>query len=337
MGVDLGDLIKAEELDLNSLAGKKIAVDAFNTIYQFLSIIRQHDGTPLMDSRGKITSHLSGIFYRNMRLMEIGVLPCYVFDGKPPQLKADTLKKRKATKEKAQREWTAAKDRGDMEGARKYAQATSKLTEDMLNECKELLDALGLPWVQSPGEGEAQAAHLCKERDVFAAASQDFDSLLFGAPKLVRNVNITGKRKLPRRNVYIDVNPEMLELDKALAELKLSQEQLIEIGIMVGTDFNPGIKGIGPKKALQHIRQKPISAWAKELDFGVDPLEVKKIFTEPEITKDYSLKWGAPNEEKLTEILHERHDFSKERITNALEKLGKAAHAKDQKSLADFF
>lgn len=337
MGVDLADLITSEELDLKSLAGKKLAVDALNTIYQFLSIIRQRDGTPLMDYKGRATSHLSGIFYRNMRLLETGILPCYVFDGKPPQLKADTLASRKKTRDNAKKEWKAAKARGDFEGARKHAQASSRVNTEMLDESKKLLDALGIPWVQSPGEGEAQAAYICKQKEVNAAASQDFDSLLFGTPKLVRNLNITGKRKVPRKNLYIDVHPELMELDKALKKLGINQEQLIEIGILVGTDFNPGIKGIGPKKALQHIKEKPLKDWAEELDFGVDPIEVKKIFTKPDITKDYTLKWSEPDEDKLMEILHEQHDFSKGRITNALEKLEKAAHTKDQKSLEDFF
>jgi len=333
MGVDLGKLIEAETIELKDLSGKKIAIDALNTIYQFLSIIRQPDGTPLMDSKGQVTSHLSGLFYRTLKMMEIGIIPCYVFDGKPPQLKAETIQKRREVREASEIKWHEAKKAGDLETARKFAQAASRVNEQMLDESKELLSALGIPHVQAPSEGESQAAYLCKQGDVYCAGSQDFDSLLFGTPLLARNLAITGKRKVPRQNRYVDVHPEMFHLDEILKKLKINQEQLVEIGIFIGTDFNPGIKGIGPKKALQHVLEKPISAWKNELEFGIDPEEVKKVFLEPEITKDYSLKWGEPDRDKLVEILHERHEFSEERVDNALKKLESTKGARNQKSL----
>ena len=339
MGVDLGDLIQKQEIELEDLRGRKIAIDALNAIYQFLSIIRQPDGTPLMDSSGNITSHLSGIFYRTTRLMEMGILPCYVFDGEPPKLKAQTVAERKEIRKEAEKKWKSALEAGELVEARKYAQMASKVTEPMLAESKKLLSALGIPVVQAPSEGEAQAAFICQQGDVYAAGSQDFDSLLFGAPRLLRNITITGKRKIPRKNVYIEVKPEMIELDKALKELKISREQLIEMGILIGTDFNEGVKGIGPKKALQHISQKPLKEWIKDgkFSFEVDFEVLKKIFLKPEITKSYKLDWKPYSPELLIEILHEKHDFSKERIENALEKLEKSRGAKDQKSLQDFF
>ncbi len=337
MGVDLGKLVEAKEIELSSLAGRKVAIDAFNAIYQFLSIIRQSDGTPLMDSNGKITSHLSGLFYRTMRLLEIGLLPSYVFDGKPPVLKEETIKERQAIREEAREKWKSALRAGRIEEAKKYAQATSKLSEEMLNESKELLEALGIPFVQAPSEGEAQAAYICQMGDVYAVGSQDFDSLLFGAPRLIRNLTITGRRKVPRKNYYVEIKPEFLELAKILSDLKITREQLIEVGILIGTDFNPGIKGIGPKKALQHILQKPIKEWAEELEFSINPEKVKEIFLNPEVTKDYTLKWREPNQDKLIEILHEKHEFSKERIENALEKLDKSKSARTQKSLDRWF
>src|SRR3989344_9396763 len=212
MGVDLGDLIQKQEIELEDLRGRKIAIDALNAIYQFLSIIRQPDGTPLMDSHGNITSHLSGIFYRTTRLMEMGILPCYVFDGEPPKLKAQTVAERKEIRKEAEEKWKEAQKKGDLIEARKYAQAASKVTEPMLEESKKLLTAMGIPVVQAPSEGEAQAAFMCQQGDFYAAGSQDFDSLLFGAPRVLRNITITGKRKIPRKNVYIEVKPEMIDL-----------------------------------------------------------------------------------------------------------------------------
>tara|TARA_Y100000310_G_scaffold345596_1_gene467037 strand:+ start:3002 stop:4003 length:1002 start_codon:yes stop_codon:yes gene_type:complete len=329
MGVDISDLVEHQELDLKNLAGRKIAIDAFNTLYQFLAIIRQPDGTPLMNSKGQTTSHLSGLFYRTAKLIEFGIQPCFVFDGKPPDLKADTIIARGRIKKAARKKWQEAVEQKDLVAAKKYAQATSKLNEQMVNDSKTLLDALGVPWVQAPSEGEAQASLICQQNDVYAVGSQDFDSLLFGAPKLVRNITITGKRKVPGKNYHYELKPHLIELDKVLKELKVTQEQLIEIGIMVGTDFNPGIKGIGPKKALKAVLE---GNW-KEQEYAVDPEVVKKIFTKPEVSKEYELKWGDADLDKLLEILHEKNEFSKERVEHTYEKLEKAGRAKNQSSL----
>src|SRR3989344_5140608 len=335
MGVDLGDLITKQEIELEDLRGKKIAIDALNAIYQFLSIIRQPDGTPLMDSKGGITSHLSGLFYRTTRLMEMGISPCYVFDGEPPKLKAQTVEERKEIRKGAEVKWKEALKKGELAEARKYAQRASKVTEPMLEESKKLLEALGIPVIQAPSEGESQAAFICQQGDVYAVGSQDFDSLLFGAPKLLRNITITGKRKIPRKNIYVEVKPEIIDLEKALGEIKITREQLIEMGILIGTDFNDGVMGIGPKKALKAITEKPLKEWVKEgkFSFEVDFEVLKKLFLKPEISKKYSLEWKPCNEEKLVEILHEKHEFSKERIENALKRLDESRGAKDQKSL----
>lgn len=339
MGVDISSLIVKKEIELEALQGRKIAVDALNAIYQFLSIIRQPDGTPLMDSHGNITSHLSGLFYRNARLLEMGVLPCYVFDGEPPKLKAATVEERAEIRKEAEIKWKAALEKGALVEAKKFAQAASRVTEPMLEESKKLLNALGIPVVQAPSEGEAQAAFMCGKNDAYAVSSQDFDALLFGAPRLLRNVNITGKRKVPRRNIFVDVKPEIIELADVLKSLKISREQLVEIGILIGTDFNEGVMGIGPKKALAHIAQKPLKEWVKEgkFKFEVDFEELKKIFLRPEITKAYTLEWKPFDPEKIFEILHERHEFSRERIENALKKLAESKGAASQKSLEKWF
>lgn len=333
MGVDLGNLVTAQEIELFSLKGKKIAIDALNTIYQFLSIIRQPDGTPLMDSQGRVTSHLSGLFYRTANLLEIGILPCYVFDGEPPKLKEKTVEERKTLRSEATIKWEKAKEAGDLETARLYAQRSSKVTPEILEESKKLLTALGIPYVQAPSEGEAQAAYMCQKEEVYAVGSNDYDALLFSAPRLIRNLNITGKRKVPRRDEYIEIKPELIELSAVLKELGIKSEQLIEIGILVGTDFNSGINGIGPKKALKHVKEKTMQQLAAEFDFGVDIFQVKKIFMEPELTKNYTLEWKEPNSEELIKILHEEHSFSKERIENTLKKLEEAKKESSQKSL----
>jgi len=256
LGVNLRDLVPKTTVRLQDLSGKSIAIDAYNALYQFLAIIRQPDGTPLKDSGGRITSHLSGLLYRTSNLVEMGIKPIYVFDGVPPALKEAEIKRRMKAKEEALVKYEQALKVGKIEVARKYAQATSRLKDYMAEDSKQLLGLMGIPWVQAPSEGEAQAAHLVKRGDADYCASQDYDSLLFGAPRLLRNVTVSGRRKLPRKKVYIEVVPEVVELEQVLKECEITYEQLIDIGILIGTDFNPeGIKGLGPKTALRLIKE----------------------------------------------------------------------------------
>ncbi len=332
MGVNLRDLIpdKAKTIieDLKALRGKAVIIDGYNALYQFLTAIRQPDGTPLMDSQGRITSHLSGLFYRTINIMEHGIKPAYVFDGKPPEMKAKEIERRKKIKEDATKKYEEAIRKGDLEAARRYAMMTAKLTDEMVADAKKLLDAMGIPWVQAPAEGEAQAAYIASRGDAWASASQDYDSLLFGSPRLVRNLTITGRRKLPRKNVYIEIKPEVIELKKLLEALGITREQLIDIAIMLGTDYNPdGIKGIGPKKALQLIKaygtiEKIVKLYKAE--FPVPPERIKEYFLNPPVASDYKLEWREPDEKAIYEILVEEHDFNPERVKNAVQRLMKA-------------
>jgi flap endonuclease-1 len=250
LGVDLRDLVPLKTVKLEDLGGKSIAIDAYNALYQFLAIIRQPDGTPLKDSSGRVTSHLSGLLYRTSSLVELGIRPIYVFDGVPPTLKEVEIQRRKKVKEQATVLYERAIKEGKPEEARVYAQATSHLKDYMEADSKKLLDLMGVPCIQAPSEGEAQAAHLSKRGDADYCASQDYDSLLFGASRFVRNITISGRRKLPSKSIYIEVVPEVVELDEVLKVLGITYEQLVDVGVLIGTDFNPdGIKGLGPKTA----------------------------------------------------------------------------------------
>jgi len=243
MGVQISDILPKKEIEIKDLSGKTIAVDAFLWLHQFLSIIRQSDGVPLKDSKGRITSHLSGLFYRSAKLLENNIKLVWVFDGEKPDLKTMTIEQRKELREKAYKKWQQALSLGNLEEAKKAAQMTSQLTGEMVEESKKLLSYMGISVVQAPSEGEAQCAYLCQKGLVYSVASQDSDSLLFNSPKLIRNLSITGRRKLPRQDVYIEIKPEIIELKNLLKELGLSREQLIIIGILVGSDYNSGIKG----------------------------------------------------------------------------------------------
>jgi len=314
------------KVDLKSLSGKSIAIDAYNALYQFLAIIRQPDGTPLKDNTGRITSHLSGLFYRTANLVEMDIKVVYVFDGVPPALKEVEIKRRTKVKAEALIKYERALQEGRIEEARTYAQMTSRLKDYMAEDSKRLLTQMGVPWVQAPSEGEAQAAHLAKKGDTNYCASQDYDSLLFGAPTLLRNVTISGRRKLPRKPVYVEVVPEIIELDQLLKELNVTREQLIDIGILVGTDFNPeGVKGIGPKTALKLIKQHgsldKLLPTLKEAEFPAEPQRIREIFLNPKVTDNYKLTWKDPNVEGVVDFLCRERDFSEERVRKALQKM----------------
>jgi len=337
MGVDLGELFERKEIELSELRGKVIAIDAYNTLYQFLSIIRQRDGTPLLDSRGRVTSHLSGFLYRTTNLVEEGIKPVYVFDGEPPRFKLATLEERKKVRVEAMEKWEEAKAAGD-ETAFKHAQASSRVGENMIEDAKLLLGFMGIPVVQAPSEGEAQASFMVKNNDAYAAGSQDYDALVFGSPIVVRNLTVTGKRKLPGKGVYVDVKPELIELEKGLAQLGISREQLVDIAILIGTDYNEGIKGIGPKKALKLIKKHgSIEGALAELNANITHLmEIRELFLHPETTPDYKLEWKKPDSTEIKEFLCAEHNFSEERVAKALERLLEASD-KGQMTLEKWF
>ncbi|MBS7616533.1 flap endonuclease-1 [Candidatus Bathyarchaeota archaeon] len=328
MGVNLRDLVPKITVKLEDLNGKSIAIDAYNALYQFLAIIRQPDGTPLKDSSGRITSHLSGLLYRTSNLVELGIKPIYVFDGVPPTLKEVEIKRRVKAKEEALIKYEQALKEGKIEEARMYAQATSRLKDYMADDSKHLLDLMGVPWIQAPSEGEAQAAHIVKRGDADYCASQDYDSLLFGAPKLVRNVTISGRRKLPGKNVYIEVEPEIVELEQILKECGITYEQLVDVGILVGTDFNPeGVKGLGPKTALKLIKEhgslENALPYLKDAEFPVDPKKIREIFLNPKVTDNYRIEWKEPDVEGVINFICRERDFSEDRVRKALEKMQK--------------
>lgn len=330
-------------IDLKNLSGKSIAIDAYNALYQFLAIIRQPDGTPLKDSTGKVTSHLSGLFYRTANLVQMGIKPVYVFDGTPPALKEVEIKRRARIKEQALVHYERALKEGKIEEARTYAQATSRLKDYMTADSKRLLTQMGVPWIQAPSEGEAQAAYLAKKGDTDYCASQDYDSLLFGAPRLVRNVTISGRRKLPRKNVYIEVTPQIVELGQVLKQLNITHEQLIDVGILMGTDFNPdGIKGIGPKTAVKLIQQhgtiEKAASTLKQAEFPVEPKRIREIFQHPKVTDNYHLTWKEPNVEGVVNFLCRERDFSEDRVRKALKKMIEGSKkAKGKVTLETFF
>ena len=333
MGLNLKDIVVREKTTIKAFNNKVVAIDAYNTLYQFLGTVRGVDGMPLTDFKGNVTSHLSGLLYRNVNFLVAGVKPVWVFDGKPPSLKAAEIERRRQTKMDAAVKYEKAMAEGDVEGARKYAQQTTSLKDAMVDQAKRLLDLFGLPHVQAPSEGEATAAHLTATGQAWASVSQDYDSILFGARRLVRNFATSGRRKVPNRNFYVNVSPEMILLDKVLEGTGLSREQIVDMGIMIGTDFNPaGFYRIGPKTALKlikkHSRLEDIPKIREELD-ATPYEEIRRIFLEPDVADVEELRFGDVDHEGVTEYMVQ-HDFSPDRVGQSLDRLKKALERKNQ-------
>ncbi len=341
MGVNLSELVRPTEIEFENLYGKRIAIDAYNSLYQFLSTIRDRfTGEPLRDSQGRITSHISGLFYRTARMLEANIKPVYIFDGEPPEFKKETVELRSEIRKEAEIKWKEALERGEIEKVKMYAQGAARLTEDMIEDAKRILSLMGVPWIDAPSEGEAQAAYMVKSGKVWASGSQDWDSLLFGANRLVRNLTITGRRKIPRKESYVTIRPEIVELEAVLSSLGITREQLICIGILVGTDYNPGgIRGIGPKNALKIVKEKKtFHEIFKDIrwEHSVSPEEIYNFFRNPPV-KDVEISKIKPDYEKLQEVLVEEYNFSKERIEHTVKKLQEAEDKAKQSSLGRFF
>ena len=332
MGLDLKALCIREKTNLESFASKIVAIDAYNAIYQFLSIIRGPDGLPLTDYSGKITSHITGLFYRNINFLSLGIKPVYVFDGKPPSLKSAEIERRKQIKKEATIKYENAISQGRYEDAKKYAQQTSILRDEMVEDSKRLLSLFGIPSVNAPSEGEATAAHMTMTGQAHVSASQDFDSLLFGAKKLVRNFTNSGKRKLPNRNTTIEVEPEIIDLVKTLDSLGITREQLVDVGMLIGTDFNPdGFERVGPKTALkaikQHGRLEEIPQIQEKLD-QIDYKQIRDIFLNPKVAAVSELKFGNVDYQGIIDYLTRERNFSIDRVGTSLNRLKKSVEKK---------
>lgn len=346
MGVKLKDLILRREIEFSELKGKILAVDAYNVLYQFLSSIRQMDGSYLTDSKGNVTSHLIGLFSRLTRLLTYGIKPVFVFDGTPSDLKKNVLDARRKIKERAQEKYELALREGNFEEAKKYSRQISKLTPEMANEARLLLDAMGVPYVDAPEEGEAQASYFASEGLVYACASQDYDALLFGSPRLVVNLTLSGRKKTKSKLSYEVVKPEVLDLDASLKELGLTLDQLIVIGILTGTDYAPsGVPGLGPKKALKLVRETEfdLDVISKKVEWDKHNPDItfEKIFSMfkvPNVDRELKMnfEFGQPNLDKLKSLLVEKHEFSLERVETTYNKLIELNKANSQKSLFDF-
>jgi flap endonuclease-1 len=340
MGIDLKPILTTCPIKSSDLSDKIIAVDAYNTIYQFLAIIRGPTGESLTNNKGEITSHLSGLFYRNINFLTENIKLVYIFDGKPHSLKFKEIEKRKELKQEAIQKYQEALEEGRLEDAKKYSQGTVILTDKIIEQSKLILKLLGIPVIQAPSEGEATASILTKDGMAYACASQDYDSLLFGAKRLVRNLTISGKRKIPNINKYVNIEPEIIHQSQILESTKLTLEQLVDIGILIGTDFNPGgIPGIGPKTALKLIKENGKLEKIEKIKENLNDIpyqQIREIFLNPENIPINNIEFDNPNYNEIIGFLCDTMDFSKERVESSLERVKKSQEKRSQ-SLEQWF
>jgi len=352
VGLKIGDLITGLTRDINpkDLKGKRLGIDAFNVIYQFLARIRDVDtgGMQFTDRNGNITSHLMGLFSRTSFMLLNDMKPLYVFDGEPPDFKKKEIARRREVKVKAAEKQAEALKRGDMAEAAKHAQATSRITPQVLEDAKRLLELMGVPYITAKSEAEAEIAVLVAEKTLYAACSQDYDALLFGSPRIIRNLSVSQRRKIPNVNRYIPQPPVMVETAKVLKGLDISREQLVLMALMVGTDFGPGVKGIGPKTALKIVKKNPTLNSVIDhlrtvyLDteekfneaFPNDPLEIHHFFMNPPHTGMKDFSWNKIDADGIMSFLCGERDFNEERILSNVKKL---KEKQQQTSLMSFF
>ena len=327
MGVNLKPIVIKHKIRFEDLRGKTIAIDANNVLYQFLALIRKPDGSPLTSSDGTVTSHLAGLMYRSTRLIcEYEMNLIFIFDGIPPRHKEIEIAKRRQIREKATLEWRQALEAGDYAKAFSKAVMTSRLTKPMTEDAKRLLNLLGIPYVQAPGEAEAQAAYMATESDVWATGSRDFDSLLFGTPRLVRYLTLTGREFLPSKGAFRRLEPELIVLDELLSHHKIARKQLIDAAILIGTDFNEGVRGIGPKKALRLMKEhgeiENLPESTRE-EVPPDYDDIRRIFLHPKVDPDYVVDYGTLKEEELYDFLCNERGFSMARVRKLVERVKK--------------
>lgn len=342
MGVNLTPIIVKTVLTLADLREQRLAVDANNYLYQFLALLRSSDGTPLQDQQGRITSHLAGLLFRTTRLIHDYALHLvFVFDGAPPILKEAAIQKRRSQRQQAEQAWHAARARGDYASAFSKAVMTSRLTAPMIADAQQLLQLLGIPWIQAPSEAEAQCAFLARNKEVWAASSKDYDTLLFGAPRLLRFLTLTGKEYLPSQRRSRPLHPELIDLKGCLTTWQLTQRQLIDVALLIGTDFNPGIKGIGPKRALKTIqRHGALERLPKDLQTQLD-LErcdaIRQFFLHPPVTSKYVLEYQGLQEDALHRFLVDDRGFSRQRISTAITRMKTVYTRRTQRKLLDWW
>lgn len=307
------------------------------SLYQFLIAVRA-EGAQLTDANGETTSHLMGTFYRTIRLLENGIKPVYVFDGKPPELKGGELTKRAERREEAHKALQKATEAGDQAEMDKMNRRLVKVTKEHNDEAKALLKLMGVPYIESASEAEAQCSAMVKAGKVFGVATEDMDALTFGANILLRHMTFSEARKMPVQEIHHE---------KVLKGLELSEDEFIDLCILMGCDYCDTIRGVGPKRSYELIQKyKSIEEIIKNIDtkkYDVPEnwnyARARELFKTPEITAvdKIELKWTAPDADGLVKYLCGDKQFNEDRVRAGAQKIQKSLKTATQGRLDSFF
>lgn len=323
------DAIK--KIKIHQLMGKTIAIDASLQIYQFLVSVR-HIGNQLMDDEGNTTSHLQGILTRTSNLITNGLKPIYVFDGKPPENKSGELQKRAERRQEAEAALQTAIEAGNEEDINRFSRRTVRMEQSQVDECIQLLKYMGIPFIVAPCEAEAECAALCRAGLADATATEDMDALAHATPCLIRHI------AKPDDIISIDFN-------KVLEGSGLTREEFVDFCILCGCDYCDTLKGIGPKRAYDLIKEyHSIEKILENIDTNKYPVPsdfdykgARDLFFHHEVETNVKFQWGKPDKEKLIKFLVEEKGFSQGRVEAIVQKLIKARQGGQQTRMDSFF
>ncbi|MFX0105250.1 MAG: hypothetical protein ACFE75_07150 [Candidatus Hodarchaeota archaeon] len=346
MGVKLQNIIVRKKIEYQDLRGKVIAVDAPNIIMRLFNFTQKNtdrnDNNLILDRTQRPIFHLYGLLYRVNFYYCKKIFPIFCFDGKVSELKRVITKDQLKDFIFTQRWYQEAMKNGNKELARNIALSKEYMWQNVIKESKQLLGAFGIPYIESPASAESQCANLVKRKLAAYSNSQDFDSLLFGCPHIIQNLSKSMKRKVQGKWQYQKVYPVQIDLQENLRNLGISLFQLIDIGILIGTDYFQGVKNIGPKKALTLIRSYKTLENLILKEFGTYDFsnltpdiikQIRKIFLFPEVNDStQKLYWNLPNKSKVFSLLCKEHNLNRDRVVKNLEIL-----EKNYEKCRDFF
>ena len=327
MGAPMGNFVERTEKPVEDIAGddeKVVAIDTWTWFHAFLNSIRAGKNL-LRDEEGRVTSHLKGLYPRTMNMLDAGLRPVFILEGGYPELKEEEISRRTQQRKKNEREqeiWQLIGDPTGYDGL-----ADRGVTDEMVQTAVELIDAMGCPYMTPPEEAESQAARMCDNGQVDFVISQDYDTLLYGSPVMIQNLNSS--------------DGEIIWLERSLRENDLDFRQFLWLGILLGSDYHDGAHGIGPKRGLNIVQEVEsigeLIERAKERDPDVDGERWRSVYQQyanPAVDLDYEVpSQSVPDEDRIHEILVEKHGFSEDRVMNRAEDV---AGSMRQSSLGGF-
>ena len=331
MGLNSGikEYIPIEEMNYSDLKGKTLAVDAFNSLYQFLSVIRTPDGN-LLERNGIVVSHLYGILWRYGYLLSTGVKLIFVFDGKPSAMKEDTIEERRRKKEEIAKEIENAESNGDEKEVARLKRFNARVDDSIIESTKELASLLGIDYIDSPEEGEAEAVHLVKTGFADYVITQDYDAIAYDCQNILRNIGVK------KNDHYVKIN--LVNSSHVFKVMGINREQFLYIAFMTGTDYNKGIYKVGIKRALKiaqksHSEEDVVSnlieeGYVQQEDRDAAINELKTIilkFKNPNVCDGNLITRNQFNKEKLVEYLT-KLNFNIDRFMPMIDKIEAFTH-----------